>query len=225
MAMQGLFLQSDRCPDGIELVPIESGFSANSRTNELCFLSRTDRREPLRLEIQDLTDPVVIQFINAGTDDARIKFFTRFGPLFYEPPAVGRGGGVLKGTGRESIVDWQKEFRGALEAVSGSNPVDALHAINERFEYLIKLRPVFDLAGEGGRPRMVLQCSDLWSFMCMEIAMVALQGAKLATCEHCHDVFLTGSLTGRRSHAKYCSARCRVAAMRARNAEQAKPAS
>jgi hypothetical protein len=64
---------------------------------------------------------------------------------------------------------------------------------------------------------MLLKCSSLTNFMKMEIAMAAMHGAKLATCEHCGAVFLTGPLTGRRSHAKYCSDRCRVAAMRARN--------
>jgi hypothetical protein len=36
-------------------------------------------------------------------------------------------------------------------------------------------------------------------------------------CDHCGGVYWTGHRTGRRSHAKYCSDRCRVAAMRARN--------
>ena len=65
---------------------------------------------------------------------------------------------------------------------------------------------------------MLLECPHLTQFMTMEIAMIAMHGAKLGTCEHCGAVFLTGPLTGRRSHAKYCSDRCRVAAMRARNA-------
>jgi hypothetical protein len=77
--------------------------------------------------------------------------------------------------------------------------------------------PKFDLGGGGGALRMLLACYDLTTFMSMEVAMAAMQGAKLGTCDHCGNVFLTGPLTGRRSHAKYCSARCRVAAMRARN--------
>jgi hypothetical protein len=64
---------------------------------------------------------------------------------------------------------------------------------------------------------LLFACDSLETFMIMEIAMAATLGAKLGECDHCGDAFLTGPLTGRRSHAKYCSARCRVAAMRARN--------
>jgi hypothetical protein len=65
---------------------------------------------------------------------------------------------------------------------------------------------------------MLLKCDHLATFMKMETALAATQGAKLGSCGHCEDVFLTGPLTGRRSHAVYCSSRCRMAAMRLRNA-------
>ena len=38
---------------------------------------------------------------------------------------------------------------------------------------------------------MLLKCSSLTNFMNMEIAMAAMLGAKLATCDHCGAVFLT----------------------------------
>jgi hypothetical protein len=50
----------------------------------------------------------------------------------------------------------------------------------------------------------------------IEMALAAEHGAVLAKCEHGGEYFLTGPLTGRRLGSKYCSARCRVAAMRAR---------
>ena len=51
-----------------------------------------------------------------------------------------------------------------------------------------------------------------------QIAMAAMHGAKLATCEHWRCISHWSALNAaRRSHAKYCSDRCRVAAMRARN--------
>jgi hypothetical protein len=52
----------------------------------------------------------------------------------------------------------------------------------------------------------------------MEMVMVTMHHVKLAHCAHCGDIYLTGSLTGRRSYAEYCSPRCRVAAARARQA-------
>ena len=55
---------------------------------------------------------------------------------------------------------------------------------------------------------MFIQCSDLLEFMTMEIAKIALEGAKVATCERCHNLFLTGTSASRRSHAMYCSDRC-----------------
>jgi hypothetical protein len=142
--------------------------------------------------------------------------------LFYGSP---RTGDEYAGTDLDVVAKQQKELRGWLATAAGSSQVDALHAINSSLARyrLLNLQPAFDLAGEGGAPRMLLRCEDLMQFMTMEIAMVAMHGAKLAECEHCKDVFLTGPLTGRRSHAKYCSARCRVAAMRARNAANAKP--
>ena len=63
---------------------------------------------------------------------------------------------------------------------------------------------------------MLLESTHLAQFMSMELAMIAMHGADFGTCEHCGAIFLTGPLTGQRSHAKYCSDRCRVSVMRAR---------
>jgi hypothetical protein len=112
-----------------------------------------------------------------------------------------------------------------LLSAGGDDPIQALIRVSpnrERSPLLglddavpgVKLEPAFHL--EGGKPRMLLQCPDLPSFMRMEIALVALEGAKLATCAHCPNLFITGATTTRRSHAIYCSDRCRVAAMRKR---------
>jgi hypothetical protein len=77
--------------------------------------------------------------------------------------------------------------------------------------------PVFHLAGPKGTPRVLLKCSHLIALMKMEVAMIVAHGARIGECEHCGDMFATGPMTGRRSHARFCSDRCRVAAMRARN--------
>jgi putative ABC transport system substrate-binding protein len=62
---------------------------------------------------------------------------------------------------------------------------------------------------------MILTTDSLLSFMHMEVAVAAANGARLTSCKRCGDVFLTGKLTKRRSTAKYCSDRCRIGAHRA----------
>ena len=213
--MYGLFLESQRCPDGVQLAhppAIYDGAEPGLR-----FRSRTNRQEPFRREFENLEDPIVVEFVNAREDTDRIKFFSKYGLLFVEKfthPAAKNFGSDY-----EFVIASQKELRDSLTKATGPQ-VDALQAINSSLGRYgpINLQPTFDLGGAAGAPRMVLKFSDLMQFMAMEIAMVAMQGAKLGTCEHCGAVFLTGPLTGRRSHAKYCSDRCRVAAMRARNA-------
>jgi hypothetical protein len=177
-----------------------------------------------RRYIENLEDPVVVQFVNAREDADRVNFFTRFGPVL-EPQRKGLMAQIsVEETlehfhGRKIILDVQQRFRDDLTHACGSQ-VDALLAINaDDYPSLI---PKFGLGGEGGALRMLLQCRELYFFMKMEVAMAAMQGVKLGTCGHCGDIFLTGPLTGRRSHAIYCSGRCRVAAMRARNAENTK---
>lgn len=66
--------------------------------------------------------------------------------------------------------------------------------------------------------RLVLEADTLFDFIVLEVAAIHDAGAVATSCEHCRKIFLTGPLTGRRSRAKYCSDRCRVAAMRVRNA-------
>jgi hypothetical protein len=115
--------------------------------------------------------------------------------------------------------EYQKGYRENLDSINHLDQAQLLAEINKSFESgPPNLQPWLDLATEKGTPRMLLRCKSLGDFMHMETVTAAVQGAKLATCEHCGAAFLTGPLTGRRSHAKYCSARCRVAAMRARNA-------
>jgi hypothetical protein len=224
MAMFGLFLESGRCPDGVEIVATAEG-------EALYFHSRTVRREQVRLEIETLENPVVVEFINARTDEKLAEFFLNYGPLYWpethhnisEPRGEHT---IVLGSDLKFIRGMQRALRGRLANAGGSSRVNALQAINDMIEERgakrLSLQPVLDLAGEGGDPRMLLKCDDLIKFMYLEVVMTAVQGAKFATCERCSDVFLTGPLTGRRSHAKYCSGRCRVAAMRARNAENTK---
>jgi hypothetical protein len=105
-------------------------------------------------------------------------------------------------------------MRQRIVSAGSSDQVDALVSISQ---LQISLMASFHL--RDGKPQMLAQCNRLLDFMRMEIGMIALEGAKLITCEHCRNLFLTGPGTSRRIHATHCSDRCRVAAMRARKKE------
>jgi hypothetical protein len=194
LLMFGLLLETERCLDGVDLT-------------ESHFRPRTNRREPLRLITADLADPVVLQFLNAHfkANGDLVAFISKYttGSL------VGEGGDFAH---PGLIMRWANFLHEMLLAAGGDEPIDALIQMTK--DTPINLNPMFHL--EGGKPRMLLRCTDLPMFMQMEIAMIALEGAKLVNCEQCRNFFLTGPLTGRRSDATFCSDRCRVAAMRAR---------
>ena len=201
--MFGLLVEVDYCPDG---VIVAEGF----------FRRRTDRIERLRLVTVDLADPVVLQFVNARDD--LVPFMSKYTD------------GSLDGVSHlltfhedrpGSPLGIQNKLREMLLSAGGDEPIDPLiQMVSEPLPIAltpINLRPAFNL--ERGKPRMLLRCADLMMFMQMEIAMVALEGAKVVICEHCRDLLLTGPSTSRRSDASFCSDRCRVAAMRARKKE------
>jgi hypothetical protein len=189
----------ERCPDGVELVrpgPNQDG----------TYLPKTDRVESVTYEANDLTNLIVLHFLNASRADGS-KFFSRFGMLMK----------------REKTPEWQfaniKDILGgALFDVNEADEASRLAKLNQQFLASgTSLQPVMQF--KDGKPQLYLQPSALYHFMLMEVATAAHAGASAAHCEHCHKVFLTGPLTGRRGHAKYCSDRCRVAAMRKRNFE------
>jgi hypothetical protein len=217
--MYGLFYEGERCPDGVDLFDVPDLRGAIKPKK--AFRYRTDRREQFRWEIENLENPIVIEFINAREDADRIRFLSKFGLLRRSPfgdPLLGPNADPALASYRE-FIDSQKAFRNRVYAHCELGQAEGLTAINKWFEHgrPPTLEPRLDLATEKGTPRMLLRCKYLTEFMTMERVTAAVLGAKLATCEHCGAAFFTGPLTGRRSHAKYCSDRCRVAAMRARN--------
>jgi hypothetical protein len=215
--MDGLTIDIERCPDGVELV-------------DGIFSWRTDRPETERITLTNLEDPVVLAFVNAADDEQRQLFFGRFGLLrptrgwherlnkmFVYNPGITPTAGLI----RDDILDDQSRFRELLQQVGGDDPAVAMTRINRALETFedFKLRATFPLTGPKGAPRLVLKSESLIGFMLMETAMVATQGARMAECEQCGTLFLTGPMTGRRSHARFCRNKSRVAAIRARNAE------
>lgn len=211
--MDGLAIDIERCPDGVELV-------------DGVYRWRTERSETERITLRGLEDPVVIAFVNATDDASRQLFFSRFGLLkptkwWHERLAKQFIYHGPTGLIQDDILEDQSRFQKLLEQAGGEAPTAAMTRINRALETFddFKLRATFPLTGTDGAPRLVLKSESLIGFMLMETAMVATHGACLAACEQCDSQFLTGPLTGRRSHARFCSNKCRVAAMRARQAE------
>lgn len=210
--MYGLAVEIDRCPDGVELVELPAmrgNTLADSRPAMTVFRYRTQRRQSERFEFTDLENPVVVAFVNAVDDERRRRFFERFGLTVPD-----------RQLDYDSALISQAQFRLLLQTAGGENASAAMAAVNDVISAhrALSLNPTIHLAGRRGAPRLLLQTGSLLGFMVMETAMAVAHGARLAACEKCGTVFLTGQLTSRRSHAKFCSDRCRVAAMRARQA-------
>lgn len=217
-------LEWNRPADGVEIAYDEKLAEAQDGDGRY-IRPRSDRTIPVTFELSNLENPVVLHFLNCGrdkgllnSDEGLLRFISRFGFLIGErniasetivmfrkaQKLVDPRGGFLLFQDSDSLWKWRRELR-------------TLDAIVDLMMPGVSLRPVFEM-GENNTPQLTLIPDSLFGFMIMEIALAFEVGAKIAECERCHKLFLTGSLTGRRSHAKYCSDRCRVAAMRARNA-------
>jgi hypothetical protein len=205
-------LEWERCPDGVEIIDLgpapktDLGKTKLPEPHGLWLRARSARRVPVVYEMRDLERPVVLHFLNARSLDDMIAFHGRFG---------------MRGSADTASLDQCFQERDNLAnflACSTASQIGEATEIVNTVLSTVRLRPTVDFAGSGKMPNITLHPASLWQFMAMEVATAASCGAELAQCENCGKLFLTGSLTGRRSHAKYCSDRCRVAAMRKRNA-------
>jgi hypothetical protein len=204
--MQTLLFEGETCPDG---VAVRNRRGINGESDYDVFRYRTARRIPVRAEISNLENPVVVAFINANTNEALQSFFARWGIGDYTAKTI------------EQILEIQNELKRLLVAMGGEDPYAAVHASGDAGSDPPILYVQLGLT-ETGAPKTLYKALGLRDLMLLECMMVAENGARYAECEHCKSAFLTGPLTWRRSHAKYCSDRCRVAAMRARNAKEEK---
>ncbi len=188
--MYGFTLETQTCPDGVAL---DGGV----------FRSQSNRRFGLKLDVDDLENPLVLEFANAETSAALENFLSTVG--FFEP-----------GQDECSLHDvrrYQRDMTKRLEHAASGDPRRVAKA-------LVRL-PAGEMGDTGLVPalhgqRLTLKLGSLYVLLLMECAMVAERGCLITRCQQCDVAFLTGSLTRRRSHAKFCSDRCRVASARAR---------
>ena len=188
--MYGFTLETKTHPDGVFLT---GGV----------FRPQSARRFDTRLDVDELANPWVLQLANAETDADMEAFFTKAG--FFEP-------GQTECPKRDADRH-QKVMRTRLNHAASGNPREvgmALARLPAGTMSDTGLVPAID-----GR-RLTLRLNSLYALLLMECAMVAERGCLLTRCKSCRIAFLTGSLTGRRSRAQYCSDRCRMRAARAR---------
>ena len=223
--MYGLSVDANWCPDGVELIEelsvTPSGATIAGGTvapgapqtpGRLVFRHRTDRRDHVHYEHKSLEKLIVLEFLNARDDERRLEFFKSYGltlPL----------GDILGYEPRDQVAHNQDQLRLLLQNANVS-PAMAIMTANNIIGATrgAGLLPEWHLAGQRGAPRVTLKAASLLIFMMMEASMAIAHGAQLATCEQCGTYFLVGKATSRRASARFCSDRCRVAAMRARQA-------
>ncbi|TGS89483.1 hypothetical protein EN817_03845 [Mesorhizobium sp. M3A.F.Ca.ET.174.01.1.1] len=205
-------LEWQRPADGVDLIHDEELAKKRSDKDGRTIRARSDRTVPVTYEISNLENPIVAHFLNCRDDKDRAAFVARFGHVQSDDGWLG-------------FVPWIEHLQEVMRVGLkwSSQTANTLHPqanslMNDVTAKRVSLRPSFELAADNANAlRLVLHPDSLASYMVMEIALAHEVGAVATTCEHCGKHFLTGPLTGRRSHAKYCSDRCRVAAMRKRN--------
>ncbi len=236
----GLSLDWERCPDGVQIVEVPTRiiggtggmFGGGETVSEPAFCYRSEERYNVRHELNDLSRPLVLRFVNARTEQDLEDLLSEIGlpdsylPYLYSDP---RGGPPALSTlpvGVQLPVDtvivrhvisWQKILKIILKATQ-DNVSTGTDMLNREIEYTdaLRLTPRIEKRRGEPTPALTLKPTNLYGFMLMEMALMLVGGGLLLICDHCGAMIVTGSGTAKRSHSKYCSDRCRVAAMRAR---------
>lgn len=210
--MTSISLEWQRPRDGVEIVPLAEAYPILAGSNVDAIRGRTDRLAPISIRVDDLSDPLSIRLINARTVDDLADFVARFGIVY--------PGGFNEDMRGESIPTLES-FRDDLhEGMSLLNVDDDAARVAWAAEHLHSSIFIPSLEWDEGqrRQRLVFKPKTLADLMKCEVALAVEAEAKLHRCEWCNSAFLTGHTTGRRATAVYCSDKCRMAALRARNA-------
>jgi hypothetical protein len=205
-------LDWQRPRDGVEIVENTNEKDIYPGIDNRIARARSQHMEPITYNIFNLENPIALHLINCRSDADFIAFLSRFGMLMNH----------LKSPDAPDYADMTElsGAKGDLEDIlwlsSSHDTLDRIDHVNEILKYT-RLHPTIRYLNAKAVPQLVLQPSSLADLLSMETAFAFEVGAVLSHCAHCSKAYLTGPMTGRRSHAVYCSDRCRVAAMRARN--------
>ena len=206
--MISIQLDWQRPLDGVQIVPNEAA------GQEGVFLAGSDRFGPVSRRCDDLEDPLALRLANCRTPDEMAAFVSRFG---FPDDRCGRGRSYWVVFANHLKQDIEQ----LLSTTASARSADSLRVANELLKDA-RLHPSFEFSEKHGRHVLIMRARTPADLMAMEVTLAIEAGASLTHCAHCGKAYLTGPLTGRRSHSVYCSDKCRVAAMRVRNAEKGK---
>lgn len=175
----------------------------------------------------DLRAPLFVELINCATVQDRMRFVGEYGEIDGNglPFAAGPAASVPR-----AFADSLAATAEILLAPENDEPApgktrDAfLRMTNALLLQGVSIHPRLEV--HEGSTRFVLDVPSLAPFMAMELATAVEVGAKIGRCkaerrgDRCNKLFLHGPLTGRRSDREYCSDRCRLIALRARNSSK-----
>lgn len=206
----GLFFEGEMCPDGVEMHcggdavrQLRPGVRLHFGDGELHYRSNRRRRYH---HLADFSDPLVIKFVNARTENSLLDFLSEFGILL-EPY-------YMDGS---SHIDEERQVQKELRDTLKSRITDNFDPDGDEGYGRIRLA----MDRQGGRINLSLKAEDILHYLWTEVAFILSGANGIGTCLHCAAVFVTGSKTHKNSKREYCSGRCRMAASRARRAPTA----
>ncbi len=166
---------------------------------------RTERRETYVRRLDGLKNLLVTEYVNAKDSESLIEFVRKYGF-----PAPGDAIHI------DDLIELQVGMRNILVEYNNSSTFQAAADFRTMAaQHIADIKP--DLVTPPGTNGLSLTLvpDSLQGFMLLEAASVMTGGALVMKCAHCGAIFVSGSHTGRRKTAHYCSNRCRVAAQRA----------
>jgi hypothetical protein len=173
------------------------------------FRARSAQFREENYTVADLEKPFAVRLANCKTIADHAKFIRSYG---------------FPGSGEEDDIETMarlsEEMEQSLE-ICGASAIEKLEHARELVNRIDYLKPAIELDDDHDVPRLVTSVITLAELMRLEVIFAFEVGASFQRCEHCGSGFLTGPTTKRRSSSKFCDDRCRVAALRRRNAAQA----
>lgn len=179
--------------------------------------ARSDRFAAVSYEVTNLEDALCVRLVNADSAEKLVSFVTRFGVPDGFPKMLPDGRDNRESVPLRILEGIRLDLWELLSTASIDDPMARISTANKLLKFSA-IRPSLEYFETDGKHRLFFRPDSLADFMAIESAVALDVGATMTRCAHCSTAFLVGPLTGRRSHATYCSDRCRVAAMRARNA-------
>jgi hypothetical protein len=171
----------------------------------------------------DLKAPLFVELINCRTIQDRMLFERNHGEVDASQHmfAAGPAATLAVAVAESLLATVELLLASGNDEPAPSQTRAFLNMTNALLLRGVSLRPRLEFQGDSAR--FVLDAPDVVTFMAMELATAVEVGAKITRCkaerhgDRCDKLILHGPTTGRRSDREYCSNRCRVIALRARN--------